>query len=122
MAGTIAVTDEMAAKFTRSDELMRDLVARAHAAGVLRPDATAMDISLLIEQLGKSPLIEQLDRQDRVDLIDAARNARKRAIAIALDGLRPGHPQLPGTTPPPALLVERWEHARPSDQPGTRPA
>ncbi|MEV4062011.1 TetR/AcrR family transcriptional regulator [Nonomuraea dietziae] len=111
LAGTIAVTDEMAAKFTRSDELMRDLVARAHAAGVLRPDATAMDISLLIEQLGKSPLIEQLDRQDRTDLIDAAHNARKRAIAIALDGLRAGHPQLPGTAPSPALLTERWKHA-----------
>ncbi|GAA3425964.1 TetR/AcrR family transcriptional regulator [Streptosporangium sandarakinum] len=111
LAGTIAVTDEMAAKFTRSDELLRDLVARAHAAGVLRPDATAMDISLLIEQLGKSPLIEQLDRQDRADLIDAAHNARKRVITIALDGLRPGHPQLPGTTPSPALLTERWEHA-----------
>ncbi|MER7365777.1 TetR/AcrR family transcriptional regulator [Nonomuraea wenchangensis] len=118
LAGTIAVTDEMAAKFTRSEELMRDLVARAHAAGVLRPDATAMDISLLIEQLGKSPLIEQLDRQGRADLIEAARNARRRTIAIALDGLRPRHPQLPGTAPSPALLAERWEHT-PTDS--TRP-
>ncbi|WP_433234884.1 TetR/AcrR family transcriptional regulator [Streptosporangium sp. CA-135522] len=111
LAGTIAVTDEMAAKFTRSDELMGELVARAHTAGVLRSDATAMDISLLIEQLGKSPLIEQLDRQGRTDLIDAAHNARKRTIAIALDGLRPRHPQLPGTAPSPALLAERWEYA-----------
>ncbi|MGW1408270.1 TetR/AcrR family transcriptional regulator [Streptomyces sp. NPDC002403] len=111
LAGTIAVTDEMAAKFSRSDELMRDLVARAHAAGVLRPDATATDVSLLIEQLGKSPLIEQLDRQGRTDLIDAARNARKRTIAIALDGLRCDHPRLPGAAPSPALLADRWEHA-----------
>lgn len=108
LAGTIAVTDEMAAKFTRSEALMRELVARAHAAGALRSDATAMDVSLLIEQLGKSPLIEQLDRQGRTDLIDAARDARRRTIAIALDGLRSGHPRLPGTGPAPALLSERW--------------
>ncbi|MEE1770216.1 TetR family transcriptional regulator [Streptomyces sp. JV185] len=111
LAGTIAVTDEMAAKFTRSDELMRDLVARAYAAGVLRPDATATDVSLLIEQLGKSPLIGQLDRQGCTDLIDAARDARKRTIAIAFDGLRSDHPRLPGTAPAPALLADRWEQA-----------
>ncbi|GAA0936231.1 helix-turn-helix domain-containing protein [Nonomuraea longicatena] len=111
LAGTIAVTDEMSAKFTRSDELLGRLVARAHEAGALRPDASAMDISLLIEQLGKSPLIDQLDRQGRGDLIDAARSARKRTIAIALDGLRPRHPRLPGTAPSPTLLSERWEHA-----------
>ena len=70
-----------------------------------------MDISLLIEQLGKSPLIEQLDRQGRTDLTEAAHNARRRTIAIALDGLRSGHPHLPGTAPTPALLTERWEHA-----------
>ncbi|MFE3454051.1 hypothetical protein ACFXJ8_34515 [Nonomuraea sp. NPDC059194] len=50
--------------------LMRELVARVDAAGVLRPDATAMDISLLIEQLGRSSLIEQLDRQGRGDLTE----------------------------------------------------
>ncbi|MBB3725651.1 TetR/AcrR family transcriptional regulator [Nonomuraea dietziae] len=122
LAGTIAVTDDMATRFTRSDQLMRELVERAHVAGVLRQDVTAMDISLLIEQLGKSPLIEQLDRQGRTDLADAARNARRRMIAIALDGLRPGHPPLPGTAPAPALLAERWEHtptdsARPPERP-----
>ncbi|MDF5758655.1 TetR family transcriptional regulator [Spongiactinospora sp. TRM90649] len=110
LAGTIAVTDEMAAKFTRSDELLRRLVDRAHRAGVLRADAAVMDISLLIEQLGKSPLIEQLDRQGRTDLLDAAREARKRTITIALDGLRPTHSQLPGNTPAPALLSDRWDH------------
>jgi AcrR family transcriptional regulator len=111
LAGTIAVTDEMAAKFTRSDELLGLLVTRAHKAGVLRSDAAAMDISLLIEQLGKSPLIDQLDREGRADLIEAARDARKRTIAIALDGLRPHHPRLPGTAPSPTLLSDRWEHA-----------
>lgn len=109
LAGTIVVTEQMAAKFTRSEELMGELVERAHAAGVLRADAGAMDISLLIEQLGKSPLIEQLDRQGRTDLLEAARNARKRMVAIALDGLRAGHPALPGAEPAAALLTDRWE-------------
>ncbi|MFI6483550.1 TetR/AcrR family transcriptional regulator [Nonomuraea sp. NPDC050663] len=113
LAGTIAVTDEMAARFTRSDELMRELVERAHRAGVLRADAGTMDISLLIEQLGKSSLIEQLDRQGRTDLVDAAREARRRTIAIALDGLRAGHPPLPGGEPDPALLTGRWDHSPP---------
>ncbi|MEV0584329.1 TetR family transcriptional regulator [Nonomuraea sp. NPDC050310] len=110
LAGSIAVTDEMAARFARSDELLGELIERAHAAGVLRPDATAMDVSLLIEQLAKSPLMQQLERQGRDDLIEAARAARRRTIAIALDGLRAGHPPLPGEAPAPELLTERWEH------------
>ncbi|MEJ3746871.1 TetR family transcriptional regulator [Actinomycetes bacterium KLBMP 9797] len=112
LAGTLAVTDEMAAKFARSDELLRELLARAHAAGVLRSDVTAVDISLLIEQLGKSPLLEQLDRQGRTDLANAADNARQRMIAITLDGLRSGHPPLPGVPPARALLTERWDGPR----------
>ncbi|MFF8957373.1 TetR/AcrR family transcriptional regulator [Streptomyces sp. NPDC014894] len=115
LAGTIAVTDEMEAKFSRSEELMRALVARAHAAGALRADAVATDISLLIEQLGKSSLVEQLGRQGRDDLIEAARDARTRTIAIALDGLRAGHPNaLPGTAPDPGLLSERWTYVPPA--------
>ncbi|NIH80474.1 TetR/AcrR family transcriptional regulator [Amycolatopsis viridis] len=110
LAGTIAITDDMARKFTRAEELMAELVARAHAAGVLRSDATPLDIALLIEQLGKSPLVDQLERQGRTDLTDAAANARGRVIAIALDGLRAGNPPLPGTAPTPDLFSGRWEH------------
>lgn len=111
IAGSIAVTEEMAAKVKRSDEVAEALVARAHAAGVLRPDVTSVDISLLIEQLGKSPLIEQLNRQGHVELAEAALNARKRIIAIALDGLRSGHPvPLPGYPPGDELFTARWIH------------
>ncbi|MEU7390728.1 TetR/AcrR family transcriptional regulator [Streptomyces tanashiensis] len=108
LAGTIPVTDEMAEKFTRSEELTRSLIARAHEAGVLRPDATAVDVSLLIEQLGKSSLVEQFEVQGRTDLVDEASNARRRIIAIAVDGLRAGHGPLPGRPPGPDLLAERW--------------
>lgn len=108
LAGTITVTEEMAKNFTRSDELAKKLVARAHEAGALRADATAVDVSLLIEQLGKASLVEQFEGQGRTDLADAASSARQRTIAIALDGLRAGHGPLPGRPPAPDLLAERW--------------
>jgi AcrR family transcriptional regulator len=88
VAGTIGVTDAMAAASAHGDGLLDALVARAHDAGVLRPDVTALDISLLIEQLGRSPLLEQLRRQGRDDLLPAAESARRRVVAIAIDGLR----------------------------------
>src|SRR6266487_818221 len=77
IAGTIQVTQEMEVKARRGDGTVEALVARAHAAGVLRRDATAIDLSLLIEQLSKSPLLEQLQRQGRHDLIEAATKARR---------------------------------------------
>jgi hypothetical protein len=84
-------------------------VARAHAAGALRSDVTYFDIALLIEQLSKSPLIEQLNKQGRTDLAEAATNARTRIITIALNGLRAGQAApLPGYPPGEELFVERW--------------
>jgi AcrR family transcriptional regulator len=109
IAGTIEVTAEMAAKAQRGDAAIEALVARAHAAGVLRPDVTAVDLALLIEQLSSSPLLQQLERQGRDDLAEAAAGARARICAIALDGLRhaAGGP-LPGTPPSARLITERW--------------
>lgn len=109
IAGTIEVTAEMDAKSRRSDEAIGALVARAHAAGVLRPDVTPVDLALLIEQLSKSPLLEQLDRQGRHDLVEPAMNARTRLSAIALDGLRATKSgPLPGAAPTERLITERW--------------
>lgn len=116
VAGTIEVTEEMAAASAHGDELLERLVTRARAAGALRPDVTAVDITLLIEQLGRSPLVDQLRRQRRDDLLEDAVAARRRLLAIAVAGLRPGDaPPLPGTPPSLALLTERW--ARPTDPP-----
>jgi AcrR family transcriptional regulator len=109
IAGNIEVTPEMAALNAQGDDAVEALVARAHRAGVLRPDVSAVDIALLIEQLGRSPMLEQLNRQGRADLIEAATNARSRIIAIALDGLRtPAAQPLPGTAPDYQLFSERW--------------
>jgi AcrR family transcriptional regulator len=110
IAGTIALTPAMADKSRRSDEAIAALVERAHAAGVLRPDVTPVDLALLIEQLSKSPLLEQLERQGRADLAEAAMDARRRIGAIALDGLRAmAAGPLPGSAPTERLITERWE-------------
>jgi AcrR family transcriptional regulator len=109
IAGSIEVTREMATLNAKGDDAVEALVARAHRAGALRADVSAVDIALLIEQLGRSPMLEQLHRQGRADLIEAAINARSRIIAIALDGLRPPTAQpLPGTPPDYELFRERW--------------
>jgi AcrR family transcriptional regulator len=110
IAGTIEITEEITEKNRRCDAAVDALVARAHAAGVLRPDVTRTDLHLLIEQLGKSPMIDQLRQQGRTDLVDIATRARARINAIALDGLRAGAPRpLPGGPPDNALLSGRWE-------------
>lgn len=101
VAGTIAVTDEMAAKHGRSEELTEALVARAHEAGVLRPDVTALDLTALIVQFSM---------RDHVELTEAELNSRRRIVAIALDGLRtPPREPLPGRPPEDALFTEQWE-------------
>ena len=117
VAGTIEVTQEMAAASAHGDELLEQLVARARDAGALRPDVTAVDITLLVEQLGRSPLVEQLRRQGRADLLEEASVARRRLLAIAVAGLLSGAaPPLPGAPPALALLTERW--ARPGEASG----
>ncbi|MCC3763803.1 TetR/AcrR family transcriptional regulator [Glycomyces sp. TRM65418] len=112
LAGMLPLTEEIRAKDRRAGEAVAAVVARAHDAGVLRPDATRLDVELLIEQLGRSPLVEQLAKRGRGDLDAAAGSARARIIAIALDGLRAaGHPPLPGDPPGYELFAERWEPA-----------
>lgn len=108
IAGAVEVTREMSAKARHGDELLDELVRRAHEAGVLRGDVTAVDISLLIEQLGRSPLVDQVRKQGRDDLLPAAAEARRRLVAIAIDGLRPGPGPLPGSPPGGELFTDRW--------------
>jgi AcrR family transcriptional regulator len=115
VAGTIEVTDEMTRLGERGDEVAGQVIERAHAAGVLRPEATDVDIALLIEQLGRAPVVDQLARQGHDDLLPAARAARARLIRIALDGLRaPAPDPLPGAAPTWDLFTRRW--STPADQ------
>ncbi len=109
VAGTIEITEEMSAIGALGDAAAAQLIDRAHAAGALRTDVSAVDIALLIEQLGRSPLVEQLTTQGRTDLVDAAEHARRRLVAIAVDGLRaPAPAPLPDPPPDWNLFSERW--------------
>src|ERR1039457_6874040 len=53
LAGQIETTAEMRRTARRSMARIRDIVARAHADGSLRPDASAPDITWLIEQFSR---------------------------------------------------------------------
>ena len=110
IAGTIEVTDAMSAVGARGDAAAEQVIRRAQSAGALRDDVAPVDVALLIEQLGRSPLVEQLTKQGRVDLLDVARHARRRLVAIAIDGLRAPAPEpLPGPVPTWQLFTGRWE-------------
>ncbi|WP_222853415.1 TetR/AcrR family transcriptional regulator [Fodinicola acaciae] len=90
LAGQIDTTPDMWSTSRRVRKLVDDLVRRAREAGALRPDVTALDVSLLIELFSRGgraePTAEDVNNRDRL-------------LAISLDGLRvldagplPGHP------------------------------
>jgi AcrR family transcriptional regulator len=103
IAGTVAFTTEMREAGDRSNELADAVVARAHEAGVLRADATTVDVFLVIEQFGR--------RAPAPASGDA--NARERLVTLVLDGLkaRPGegNSPLPGEAPTLRRYEELWK-------------
>ncbi len=100
VAGTIEVSAQMWETSRRSMRLADRLVARAHAAGVLRADVTPLDIALLIEQFSR-PTAGLPSEEEH--------NVRDRLIAIAVDGLRAAHTEpLPGRPPSLNSYVGRW--------------
>lgn len=107
IAGTIRISEKLADMFVESEQVVDALVERAQRAGVIREGITTADFELLIEQLTKSPMVEQLRRHGRTDLVAAARQAHERIVLIALDGLR-GDGAVTGTAPGYELLTERW--------------
>jgi AcrR family transcriptional regulator len=105
VSSTIATTPEMRAASDRATEVVTELVARAQAARVLRPDVTCVDLALLVEQLGRRAPEPWPDED----------SARARLVAIVLDGLRaPGTEPLPGPPPDPVRHAERLRPAPPA--------
>ncbi|WP_436770856.1 TetR/AcrR family transcriptional regulator [Yinghuangia sp. YIM S09857] len=102
IAGTVRFTVEMEQAGRRSDELAELVVARAHDAGVLRADATTVDVFLVIEQFSRRPPVPTAEDP----------NARERLVALVLDGLRarPDNAEfpLPGHAPSAARYDELW--------------
>ena len=103
LAGKIDTTPEMWELARRGGGLIDELVARAHRSGELRPDATALDVAYLVEQLGRRSATEPADQEDDV---------RLRLLAIALDGLRARDAEpLPGVPPSREDYESRWDTA-----------
>jgi AcrR family transcriptional regulator len=105
LAGQIETTAEMRGTAQRGMAGTGEIVARAHRSGSLRPDATAMDITWLIEQFSRRPPTPVDPGEER--------NVRSRLVAIALDGLRARTPDRPGETlpgdpPSPDRYQDRW--------------
>jgi AcrR family transcriptional regulator len=93
LAGTFTPTEEMWREGDRAARLNHELIERAKAAGVLRPEIEVGDLSLIFEQLAS---VNAGDRERAFQL-------RHRYLAMFLEAMRAssGEP-LPG--PPP-----RWE-------------
>jgi AcrR family transcriptional regulator len=77
--------------------IVAELLARAHKAGVVRPDVTEQDLALIPVMIGA--------------VIHTSRHADpelwRRMLTIVLAGLRPGHtPELPGAAPDSAHIAQ----------------
>lgn len=116
LAGQIEMTDEMLSTARRGMTLAGEVVARAHRAGSLRPDVTALDIALLIESFSRrapgasgSAARDDPGAQDAPSEADEERNAQARLLTVAFDGLRaPGATPLPGRAPSSSRYTGRW--------------
>ena len=116
LAGQIDVTDEMLRTARRGMTLAGEVVARAHRAGSLRPDVTALDIALLIESFSRrapgasgSAARDDPGAPDAPSEADEERNAQARLLTVAFDGLRaPGVTPLPGRAPSASRYTGRW--------------
>jgi AcrR family transcriptional regulator len=99
LAGRFRPTAELGRKALAAEELNERLVSRWHAAGVLRKDIGAHDLSYVFEQLAG------------VHGATAARTdeLRARYLALHLDSLRgPGRTRLPGPAPTGEEQRARW--------------
>ena len=123
LAGQIEMTDEMFSTARRGMTLAGEVVARAHRAGSLRPDVTALDIALLIESFSRrapgasgSAARDDPGAPDAPSEADEERNAQARLLTVAFDGLRaPGATPLPGRAPSVSRYTGRWSRG-----PGSR--
>ncbi|WP_344650351.1 helix-turn-helix domain-containing protein [Cryptosporangium japonicum] len=84
-----------------------DLVARAHAAGALRPGVAGGDLVML--QFMVAAVLEYSE--------NAAPGLWRRYLAVALDGLRSGCERLPGASPDANILTRVAQEWRPPRRP-----
>jgi AcrR family transcriptional regulator len=99
LAGRFSPTEELFRNGQLADELNERLVARAQAAGVLRPDVNAHDLSHVFEQIARI----------HGDTPERTAQLRHRYLILHLDALRaPGQTPLPGPAPTAEEQHARW--------------
>jgi AcrR family transcriptional regulator len=99
LAGTFTPTEELQRAGRDAHAATQRLLDRAKAAGVLHPDTTVGDISLLLEQLQAVQVADP----------DRTRQLRHRYLALLLEGLhRPATP-LPGPAPSWEEISRRYD-------------
>jgi len=97
LAGTVETTPELWETSRRGRALLEEVVGRARRDGGVRPDVTALDVAWLVELFSRHGVDDE--------------RARRRLLAIALDGLRAGDaPPLPEPAPSAADYEERWRY------------
>ncbi|MEU7789082.1 MULTISPECIES: TetR/AcrR family transcriptional regulator [unclassified Amycolatopsis] len=98
LAGTFTPTPDMGADAQRANQLTRDLVERARESGRLRHDAVAEDLGMVLECCAAI----------RVDDHERTTQLRRRYLAMLVEGLAAGGPDLPGPPPRPGEMNGRW--------------
>jgi AcrR family transcriptional regulator len=98
LAGTFTPTAEMGDDARRANELAAGLVARARESGRLRRDAVAEDVGMILECCAAI----------RVDNPERTAQLRRRYLALLVEGLAAGGPDLPGPPPRPGEMNGRW--------------
>ncbi|WP_370971051.1 TetR/AcrR family transcriptional regulator [Amycolatopsis sp. cg9] len=98
LAGTFTPTPDMGADAQRANQLTRDLVERARESGRLRHDAVAEDLGMVLECCAAI----------RVDDQERTAQLRRRYLALLVEGLAAGGPDLPGPPPRPGEMNGRW--------------
>jgi AcrR family transcriptional regulator len=101
LAGSFVPSEELYAAARRAEELNLRLIERCQAAGALRADVTAVDISVVFEMVAAV----------RVGDADRTTRLRHRYLGLLLDGLRGETTDLPEAAPDAAELGARWNPA-----------
>ena len=99
LAGTFTPTEDLYRDAARAQQLIVQLVERTRAAGAIRPDVEANDLSMIFEQLAAIRLGDE----------GRTRELRQRYLTVVLDGLRAGpRTPLPGRPPRWEEVSDRW--------------
>ncbi|MEU6312834.1 helix-turn-helix domain-containing protein [Streptomyces sp. NPDC047014] len=98
LAGTFSLPEEVTVENERAKELAERVLRRGHEDGTVREDVTTLDLTHVIELFSRYP--RRTEEDD---------HARRRMLALVLDGLRGPRTGLPGPRPDWADYQRTWD-------------